>query len=105
MNTQVSIHHHDYPAEIRSLAEEKLQQLFRFCSDRVSLRARLAREADEDRVEIVATVPRGPVLVADVRATGVRNALDEALDRMARKLKRSRDMKTLERRRPARSSE
>ena len=104
MNTQVSIHHQDYPTEMRLLAEKTLKQLFRYCSDQVSLKARLEKEADEHRVEIVATVPHGPVLVADARAEGVRSALDEAFDRMARKLKRSREKLTIERRRPARSS-
>jgi len=104
LKTQVSIHHHDYPAELRELVEEKLEQLFRFCSDKVTFRARLEREADDHRVEIVATVPHGPVLVADVRAEGVRPALDEALDRMARKLKRAREKAVLERRRPGRSA-
>lgn len=102
MKTQVSILHKDYPADMRALVESKLEQLFRFCGDKVSLEARLEREADDHRVEIVATIPRGPVLVADVRSSGIREALDEALDRMARKLKRSREKTTLERRRKAR---
>lgn len=105
MKTQVSILHHDYPSGMSALVEEKLQELFRFCSDKVSLKARLEKQADDHRVEIVATVPRGPVLVADVCASGVRPALDEALDRMARKLKRSREKVTKVRRRAARQSD
>lgn len=102
MNTEVSIHHHDYPAGMRLLVEEKLNGLVRFCSGVVSMRARLEKQADAHRVEIIVTVPRGPVLVADARADGVRGALDEALDRMTRKLKRSRALKTRERRRGSR---
>ncbi len=102
MKTQVSIHHHDYPAEMRELVEEKLEHLFRFCSDKVSLRARLQKQATDHRVEIVATVPHGPVLVADAHADGVRSALDEALDRMARKLKRTREKVVTRRRRVGR---
>ncbi len=102
MQTQVSIHHHDYPSGMRDLVEGKLEELTRFCGNTVSMKARLEKHADEHRVEIVATVPRGPVLVADARAEGVRGALDEALDRMTRKLKRAREKGTIERRRAAR---
>jgi ribosomal subunit interface protein len=102
MQTQVSIHHHDYPPSMRKLVQAKLEDLIRFCGNTVSIKARLERQADQHRVEIVATVPHGPVLVADARAEGVRGALDEALDRMARKLKRAREKGTIERRRAAR---
>ena len=94
MRTQVSILHHDYPSGVRELVEEKLQSLVRFASDKVSLRAMLERQKDQHRVEIVANVPHGPVLVADARAEGFGGALDEALDRMTRLLKRSRARKT-----------
>ncbi len=99
MNTEVSIHHHDYPSGMRLLVEEKMNGLVRFCSGVVSMKARLERQAGAHRVEIIASVPHGPVLVADARAEGVRGALDAALDRMARKLKRSRELQTRERRR------
>ncbi|MFT7667628.1 MAG: ribosomal subunit interface protein [Planctomycetota bacterium] len=105
MSTQVSIHHNDYSSEIRTIAEEKLGNLFRFCSDKVSLKAHLERQAGGHRVEIVASVPHGPVLVSDVHAEGVMHALDEALSRMTRQLKRSRDKRTVERRRPSRTGE
>jgi len=102
MKTQVSIHHHDYPPGVRLLVEEKLKELIRFCSSTVSMTARLEKSAAEHRVEIVATVARGPVLVADARAEGLRGALDEALARMASKLKRVREKGTIERRRAVR---
>jgi ribosomal subunit interface protein len=105
MQTQVSIHHHDYPSDLRDLVQSKLEELLRFCGNTVSMKARLEKEADEHRVEIVATVPPGLVLVADARAEGVRGALDEALDRMARKLKRAREKTTKERRRVARGDD
>jgi len=102
MHTQVSIHHHDYPSGMRDLVAEKLQDLNRFCGTTVSMKARLEKQAEQHRVEIIATVPHGPVLVADARAEGVRGALDEALSRMTRKLKRAREKVTIERRRTAR---
>ncbi len=102
MKTEVSILHKDYPASVRDKVDEKLQDLSRFCSDKVSLSARLEKEKDVHRVEIVANVPGGPVLVADARADGLRGALDEALSRMTRLLKRSREKRTIERRRNGR---
>ena len=99
MKTQVSILHHDYPPRVRDMVEEKLQALFRYCSDKVSMSARLEKEKGIHRVEIVATVPHGPVLVADARAEGLGGAIDEALTRMTRLLKRAREKRTIERRR------
>ena len=102
MKTKVSILHKEYPAALRERVDEKLQDLFRFCSDKVSLSARLDKEKDMHCVEIVATVPNGPVLVADARAGVLRGALDEAFTRMTRKLKRTREKRTIERRRTSR---
>lgn len=90
MRTEVSILHNDYPLGLCELVENKLRALERFAHEKVSLRARLERQRDTHRVELIATVPRGPVLVADARADVVGGALDEALSRMARLLKRSR---------------
>ena len=99
MKTQVTILHHDYPPRVRDIVEGKLEELFRYCSDKVSMSARLEKERDIHRVEIVANVPHGPVLVADARAEGLGGAIDEALSRMTRLLKRSREKRTVERRR------
>ena len=105
MKTQVSIHHHDYPSGMRFLVQEKLEELARFCNAVISMEARLEKQADTHRVEIIANVPHGPVLVADARAGAVRGALDEALARMARKLKRSRERQTTNRHRAGRQAE
>jgi ribosomal subunit interface protein len=102
MKTHVSSHHGDYSAGMRDLVEDKIGELVRFYNRATSMEARLEKEADTHRVEIICTVPHGPVLVADARANGIRGALDEALSRMARKLKRSREKQTIERRRPGR---
>ncbi|MCB9914400.1 MAG: HPF/RaiA family ribosome-associated protein [Planctomycetes bacterium] len=99
MRTQVSILHHDYPATVRAHVEERLQRLLRFADARVSLRARLERQRDEHRVELIATLPRGPVLVADARAEGFQGALEEALGRMTELLKRRQERRTRLRRR------
>lgn len=94
MRTQVSILHNDYPAGVREIVDSKLQNLFRFASEKVSVRAMLERQRGQHRVEIVASVPHGRVLVADARAGGFAGALDEAIERMARRLKQSRERRT-----------
>jgi ribosomal subunit interface protein len=88
MQTQVSILHHDYPARVRDQVEEKLQHLLKFYSRIVSVRALLERQHEEHRVEIVASVGQGAVLVVDAREGSLGPALDEAMARMERLLKR-----------------
>ena len=105
MRTEVSILHNDYPVGLSELVEGKLRQLQRFAHEKVALRARLERQRDTHRVEIIATVPRGKVLVADARAQVVGGALDEALSRMARLLKSSRKRRVSRARRRRASSE
>jgi len=88
MEAQVSILHHDYPARAREQVEEKLQHLVKFYDRIVSMRALLERQHEEHRVEIVARIARGAVLVVDARGTAFGTALEEALGRMERLLKR-----------------
>lgn len=88
MQTQVSILHHDYPARVREQVEERLQHLVKFYDRIVSMRALLERQNEEHRVEIVANVGQGAVLVVDARDSAFTRALDEALDRMESLLKR-----------------
>ena len=101
MRTHVSILHHDYPAQLRERVEDKLAALGRFNEHITTMTARLGREGDGHRVEIVAQIAHGPTLVADV-CTGVfTGALDEALDRMAGSLRRTNRKRGTERRRAA----
>jgi ribosomal subunit interface protein len=88
MQTQVSILHHDYPTPVRTQVEQKLQHLVKFYERTVSMRALLERQGDDHRVEIVASVGQGAVLVVDARAPMFASALEEALERMERLLKR-----------------
>ena len=99
MKTEVAILHHDYPTGVREHVESKLQELVKFGSDKVSMRALLERQRYTHRVEIIANVPHGRVLVADARAEGFGGALDEALSRMTRLLKRSREKRQTRHRR------
>ena len=91
MKTEVAILHHEYPAKIRDHVTEKLQHLVRFYDGTVSLRAVLERQHDDHRVEIVANVRRGVTLVVDATEGSITAALDEALDRMGRVLRRHKD--------------
>jgi ribosomal subunit interface protein len=99
MQAQVSILHHDYPARAREQVEQKLQHLVKFYDRIVSMRALLERQHEEHRVEIVAHVARGAVLVVDARSTAFSSALEEAIQRMERLLKKQNDKRTSGRRR------
>jgi ribosomal subunit interface protein len=101
MRTQVSILHHDYPGQLRDRVKEKLEALTRFNEHVTSMTARLERQGDDHRVEIVAQVSHGPTLVADVLRGGFSAALEEALDRMGSSLKRTNRKRGTERRRSA----
>jgi ribosomal subunit interface protein len=99
MQTQVSILHHDYPSWVRETVETKMQHLVKFYDRIVSMRALLERQHSEHRVEIVAAVGRGAVLVVDARGDEFTNALEEAMTRMERLLKRHHDKLSISRRR------
>jgi len=99
MQAQVSILHHDYPIRAREQVELKLQHLVKFYDRIVSMRALLERQHNEHRVEIVAHVARGAVLVVDARGSGFSQALEEAIERMERLLKRQNDKRMHNRRR------
>lgn len=99
MQTHVAILHHDYPAQVRDTVDTKLQHLVKFYDRIVSVRAMLERQHDEHRVEIVANVGHGTVLVVDARGDGFGAALDGAISRMERLLKRQHDRQGHDRRR------
>jgi ribosomal subunit interface protein len=99
MQTHVSILHHDYPGTVRDTVDTKLQHLVKFYDRIVSVRALLERQAALHRVELVAAVGHGAVLVADSRGSEFSTALEEAVSRMERLLKRHHDKFTFDRRR------
>jgi len=101
MKTEVAILHHDYPSQTRTLADQKLQSLGKFFDRVQRLSAKLEKQGDEHRVEIVAHVGRGPILKADVTDATLKGALDECLDRMRGQLTRQRDKVKLSSHRPA----
>ena len=99
MQTEVSIIHHEYPSRIREHVATKLQDLSKFFGRTVSIRALLERQRDEHRAELVANVGGGVVLVVGASADNIHSALDEAMGRMAKVLKRHKAKLTSERRR------
>jgi len=103
MKTEVSILHHDYPARVRETVEEKLSHLVKFFDRVVSMRALLERQGEVHRVELVGNVGRGLVLIAEGKGESFTNALDLAMDRMTRHLKRHHDKLTRERHRGTRN--
>jgi ribosomal subunit interface protein len=99
MKTEVAILHHEYPSRIRDDVASKLQHLTKYFERTVSIRAALERQREVHRAELVANVGHGVVLVVDARAGSISLALDEALGRMARVLKRHKAKLTEARRR------
>ena len=99
MKTEVSILHHEYPARMRQEVADKLERLSRFFDRTVSIRAMLERQRESHRVELVANVGRGVVLVIDAREGSLGAAIDEAVDRMGRVLRRHKEKLTGARRR------
>ena len=91
MKTEVAILHHESPPTIRDHVVAKLQNLIRYFEGTMSVRAVLERQHDQHRVELVASVRRGVVLVVDARTDSITTALDEAIDRMGRVLTRHKD--------------
>lgn len=91
MKTEVAILHNEYPTRIRDQVVTKLQHLVKFFDGIVSVRAVLERQRDDHRVELLANVRRGVVLVVDARRDTISAALDEAVDRMARVLSKHKD--------------
>jgi ribosomal subunit interface protein len=99
MQMHVSILHHDYPAPVRDTVESKLQHLVKFYDRIISMRALLEKQHDEHRVELVANVGNGAVLVVDARDFTFPTALEDAIGRMERLLKRHHDKLSQGRRR------
>lgn len=99
MQTQVSILHHDYPAQVREQIEGRLERLSKFHERLVSVRALLERQNEEHRVEIVANAGHGAVLVFDARSETFTTAIEEAFSGMESLLKKHHQKHTQERRR------
>ncbi len=91
MKTEVVIPHNEYPAHVRDHVVNKLGTLERFFEGTVSVRAVLERQHTEHRVELVANVRPGVVLVIDATADTMSGSLDSALERMGRVLVRHKD--------------
>lgn len=99
MQTHVSILHRDYPARVRGIVEQRLSDLGRYYDRIVTVSARLERSSRDHRVELVARVGHGNVLVASVHREGLRCALDDAVHTLQRRLSKHHDKVKLERRR------
>lgn len=100
MKTEVAILHHEYPAGIRDHVAAKLDALARFFDGTVSLRAVLERQHDDHRVELLASVRRGVLLVVESRQGNISVALDDAVERMGRALRKHKEKLRSAKRRP-----
>jgi ribosomal subunit interface protein len=99
MKTEVAILHHMYPSSFREVVASKMDHLVRFFDGTQCLRAVLDKQHDEHRVEMIASVRQGTVLVVEGRAGNIGAALDDAIDRMGRSLRRHKDKLVCGRRR------
>ncbi len=88
MKMEVAVRHDEYPATVREHVVGKLQRLVKYFDRTVSVRAVLDREHASHRVELLASVPGGVVLVVDSRRPSLGAAVDDAVERMARVLRR-----------------
>ena len=91
MKTLVSIPHHEYPANVRTSVEDKVQSLGKYYDRIVSLRAKLERETEVHKVELVANIGHGVTLVVDGRGALLDSALEEAVHRMGTVLSRHKE--------------
>ena len=102
MKTIVSIPHLEYPARVRERVEEKLQHLVKFYERIVSLRAVLARDGEDHKIELVANVGHGVTLVVDARQGQLDAAIDQAVQRMTKVLTRHKSRRAQRHRRGGR---
>jgi ribosomal subunit interface protein len=85
------LHHEHYPEHVRSFVAKKLKHLGRFFDRTEAIHARVERQHADHRVELIASARRGVVLVVEARSPTLDEALDQAVDRMARVLRRHKE--------------
>jgi len=98
MKTEVILPRNGYPARVRNHVSSKLEGLARFFEGTVSVRAHLQKEHGKHRVELLANVRRGVVLVVESRDSRMSAALDDSIERMGRVLTRHKEKIKLARR-------
>jgi putative sigma-54 modulation protein len=105
MDITINARHHKVPDSLRHQAEYRFERLARL--ERRLTGATLVFDADRGtkRAEARATVAGGPPIIGNGEGPTLRNALDAALDRMERQLKRRRQRLLDRRGRGARSRE
>ncbi len=93
MNKQVSILHGNYPSEVRSMVESRLDALPLFGNRLETLTARLDQSHEEHQIELVAGLGGQGTLVAKAERPSLGKALDEAIERLTAQLRRLHDRK------------
>lgn len=91
MEIIVTNRHGEVSERIRDLVEERFRSLDRFESRVSRVEVTLADEKNRWEVQALASVDRAEPVHAHGQAREVRSALDQAVDRMARQLKRLRE--------------
>lgn len=91
MNIEVSLLSKAYTPDLRDFVESKLVGLDKFNERLSSIRAVLDQQKDDHSVELVAKVDGVAPLVVEQTGEAVKAAVDQAVDRLARTLRKQRE--------------
>ena len=99
MNIEVSLLSKEYTSDLREFVEEKLTGLDKYNERLNSIRAVLDQQHDDHTVELVAKVDGVDPMVVEQASDSPKAAVDQAVDRMARSLRKQREKMVEARRR------
>lgn len=91
MNIEVSMLSKEYKADLRTFVEEKVSGLVKFNDRLNSIRAVLDQQHDDHTVELVAKVDGVDPMVIEQKGENPRAAVDMAVERMGRTLRKQRE--------------
>jgi len=91
MNIEVSMLSKEYKTDLRTFVEEKVSGLVKFNDRLNSIRAVLDQQHDDHMVELVAKVDGVDPMVIEQKGENPRAAVDMAVERMGRTLRKQRE--------------
>ena len=94
MDVRMSTRHTAVPSSFPAWAEGRARRLERFNPRLQALELLVDSDHGRSVVEVRADVPGSPVMVGRAEGTSERAALDRALERVGRQLRRQRSMRT-----------
>lgn len=94
MRVQIAARHCDIPDSVRQRTEEQISRLTRYDPGLLSAEVVYEEEKHTRKVEVILSVKRGEPVVAQGAGEEFRTALDKAVDRLGRMLRRRRSRQT-----------